>query len=78
MNFDNLILNDLMTGPNRFNPSLLILFFWLWQHSLDCAIEWVKEFKIYSVETVTHETEKRDHKVKRIKKNIAGQVLTYN
>ena len=46
MNFDNLILNDLMTGLYRFIPSLLILIFRLWQYSPYCVIECVKEFKI--------------------------------
>ena len=78
MNFDNLILNDLMTGLYCFIPSLLILIFCLWQYSLYCVIECVKEFKTHSVETVSEASqnsngksdEKLDQKVKRILKTV--------
>ena len=80
MNFDNLILNGLLTGLQRFIQILLNLNFWFWQFSPQCVIECVKEFKIHSVETlievsrksnvkiVTYVKQKSDQKVKRIKK----------
>ena len=81
MNFDNLILNDLMTGLYRFIPSLLILLFWIWPYSQYCVIQCKKEFKIHSVEIVSEVSQmsnvktvtyvKCDQKVKRIEKRRA-------
>ena len=36
-----------------FIPFLLILHFWSWPYSLRYAIQYVKEFKIHSVEAVS-------------------------
>ena len=54
MNFDNLILYDLMTGLYRFilNFLLLILLLRHSQYLPYYVIEFVKEFKIHSVEAV--------------------------
>ena len=81
MNFEDLVLKDLMTGIYRFIPSLSIVLFWLWQYSLYCVTQWAKEIKIHSVETVSEVSqksnvkivtyEKRDQKIKRNKKRRA-------
>ena len=63
MNFDNLILNDLMTGLYQFIPALLISFFWHWQYSLHCVNQWVQEFKIHSVDTVSELSQKPNVKI---------------
>ena len=74
MNFDNLMLYDLMTGLYRFIPFLLILLVLHWLYSPHYVIQYVKEFKIDLVETVsqkssvkivTYVKRSRDQKVKR-------------
>ena len=42
-----------MTGLYRFIPFRIILIFGLWPYPKDYVIPYVKEFKIYSVETVS-------------------------
>ena len=52
MRFDNLINYDIMTGLLYvFISFLLILIFRFWRYSLHYVIQYVKEFKIHSVET---------------------------
>ena len=84
--------DDLMTGLYIFIPFLLILLFWLWPYLLHYVIQCVQELKIHSIETVSEVSQnssmkivvygkrKRDHKVKRIKKEstqiIAVESLT--
>ena len=52
-NFNNLMHYDLMTLMNGLYRFLLILLFWHCPYSLRWVIQWVKEFKNYSVETVS-------------------------
>ena len=63
MNFDNVIVKDLMPGLYRFTPSLLILLFWHWPYSLYCVIQCIKEIKIHSVETKSELSQKSSVKV---------------
>ena len=65
MNFDNLILNDLMTGLYRLNPSF------------DSENDYLKN---HSVATAVEVSQKSNVKVMTYAKpkNVARQVLTYN
>ena len=84
MNFDNLIHYDLLTGLYRFIPFLLILLFWHWPYTLPWLIycSLIKVRKNLNPFTGNGErenrsqawkswillNEKRDQKVKQIKK----------
>ena len=60
MHFDNLMYNDLKAGFYMFIPFLLILLFWLWPSSVHYVIQYVKEFKTHSVETVSEVSQKSE------------------
>ena len=71
MNFDNLILYDLMTGLYMIIPFLSILFFWLWLYSLHCIIQCVKKNPItWNSEWVKSEVKRENRDLIKTKNAI--------